>query len=690
MKRKIIGIAAAYMSGLFFASLFSGGSGFLIGFLAAAAALVTVHIAGLSYRDMILCAAAFAVAVSAGTAYRIIAEERVAAYDGVTGSFCGEVEDVAFYERGMAGYTLNGKINDTQKAKIFVYADAWDVNYGDIITIDECQFTVPENDYLFDEKNYYRSKGIFLIVENAQLSDVEQTDSYRLRRMIYSYRRSIISDFVREMGRSSGGLMSAMVFGEKSRLDEDIRTCMYRCGTGHIMAVSGLHVSIAAILLMKLLGLLRLKKGISFILMNIFLAVMIIMVKSPVSVIRAAIMLDIVYSAPLFRRQYDTLNSLALAVFVICISDPYVIYDTGFYLSAAGTFGIGVFAPYMTKDMPVKRVSERFIKSIAEMFFTMLAVMPVSIFFFTEVSLISPVTNVFLLPLCTVSMICGMLYTAAGGTFSVLLSLEKSLTDLVIYLFDKIGRLDISYLSCGSRRMFVIALACGVFVMLIYGIFRNRKLVMFALTGAFAVFSLSLAVNRFAEQSRFKIAVLGRGTRAVVVISYGGNADIFDLSGYSKAPEYVYKYLSENGISKPEALVFAKDNEAQYKSYMSELELYDIENIITAGEAAYAEDTSVISDGSVKVVNNNYSVNLDDGQLTIEYGESKVAVVSGADVSINADLTVHYGNIKKSDEPLCDGNNIYLDKLDDVYYTYDECNNFEIIIDDGEYSVKFI
>ncbi len=518
MKRKIIGIAAAYMSGLFFASLFSGGSGFLVGFLAAATALVTVYIAGLSYRDMILCAVAFVVAVSAGTAYRLIAEERLTAYNGVTGSFCGEVEDVAFYDRGMAGYTLNGKINDTQKAKIFVYADAWDVNYGDIITIDECQFTVPENNYLFDEKNYYRSKGIFLIVENTQLSDVEQTDSYRLRRMLFSYRRSIISDFVREMGRSSGGLMSAMVFGEKSRLDDDIKTFMYRCGIGHIMAVSGLHVSIAAILLMKLLGLVRLKRGISFILMNIFLAVMIIMVKSPVSVIRAAIMLDLVYSAPLFRRQYDTLNSLALAVLVICISDPYVIYDTGFYLSAAGTFGIGVFAPYMTKEMPVKKASERFIKSAAEMFFTMFAVMPVSIFFFTEVSLISPVTNVFLLPLCTLSMICGMLYTITGGTFSALLSLSEHLTDFVIYVSDILGRLDISYLSCGSGKMFIIAFACGVFVMLIYGIFRERKLVMFALTGGVAIFSLSLAVNRSAEQSRFYLAFVGKGKRAVFVV----------------------------------------------------------------------------------------------------------------------------------------------------------------------------
>lgn len=498
----MIGAAAAYMSGLFFASFCTEGSDLLLlaGLLPAlfiAAKPLKIHTS-----DIIMLAVFFFDAGAVGVKYNNCVYGKITSYSGTEGSFIGEVDDVGYYDNDKALYTLDGSINGVQNAKIVFFGDSCDVSVGDVVTLESCTFSIPDSDFLFDSEGYYKSRGIFLTAENISGFSVEHTDSHRLRRLISSYREKVIWEFRVKMGNTDGSFLASIVFGEKSGLDTDEKSIMYRCGIGHIMAVSGLHVSIAAALLMLLLKKLRIGKLASFAALNVFLGLMIIMVKFPVSAVRAAIMLDFMYSARLFRRQNDTFNFLSGAVLIICLMNPYAVQDSGFLLSAAGTFGVGVFAPFMTSGMKTENIFQRLVKSMAAMLCVTLMVMPLSILYFDETSAISPITNIVLVPLTVAAMIIGFIYVITGGIVS-LLSVAEILTDAVLAAADKLGRIQFTHFSCGNKKLFFISLICAAFVIFAAAVIKNKRYISLAVAGALTVFVFSSAVMGKIEQNKY-------------------------------------------------------------------------------------------------------------------------------------------------------------------------------------------
>ncbi len=677
MKRKMIGAAAAYMSGLFFASFFTFGSGLLFAVITVALLLLMSRKSGIKKSDIIMLVSFFVTALCVSTVYTTVKYDKAIAYHGTEGNFSGKIESVTYYDEEKASYILEGRINGEFRLKTVYFGEAYDVSLGDTISIENCTFTIPDSDYLFDSVGYYLSDRIFLNIEKAEGITFVSENNRKLQNFLLEYKEKTKSDFIIKTGEQNGGLFAGMVFGDKENITDSAKTSMYRTGIGHIMSVSGLHVSIVAAVLMTILKKLRINRYVSFVLMNLFIAAMVVMAESPVSAVRAAIMLNFIYAAGIFRRQNDTLNSLSCAVLIICIFNPYVIYSSGFILSVSGTFGIGVFAPYMTKNMKSDNLLESFIKSVVQMLCVSLCVMPVSIIYFDEVSLISPITNVLLIPLCTVVMLIGILYTATGGLIS-LLSVGGVFSDLVFWITNKLSRLEIAYFSCGSDKLFYISVICALFVMIAYFIFRSRKFTAIAIACAVTVFVFTSTIVSSLSREKFRIAVLGRGSDAVAVINYQGRAEAIDLSGHYKSAEYLRKYLTSSGINELSFLALTEDVQAQYSAYCETLGLVKTDNILVCGTYMPEESAFPFSQEGFKAKNNEYAISYSDGVLTVEYAECEVVIVPAKECeSASADLTVAYGNITKNTEIIDDENMIYLDECE---YSDSGINNFEIEI----------
>lgn len=686
MKRKMIGAAAAYMSGLFFASFFTGGSDLLlIAGLLPIFFIITSAIK-LPRCDSILIAVSFCTAYCVSTCYSQTVYENIVAYNGKTGNFTGTIENVEFYDENKASYILDGKINAETTAKITFYGDAHDVEVGDRLSLKQCTFEIPQNDFLFDAESYYKSDNIFLSAENPESMSFEHIYSHKLKRVINSYRERIISDFTIKLGETKGGFLSGIVFGATDNIDNVDKTLLYRCGIGHIMAVSGLHVSIIMALLMLILQKLRVNKYVSFITMNLFLLLMIILVRSPISAIRAVIMLDIMYSARLFLRQNNSFNSLAIAVLLICISNPYVIFDSGFLLSVSGTFGIAVFGPYMTKDMKDDTVFQRFIKNTALMLCVMLSIMPFSILYFEETSIISPITNLLIIPFCVCAMVIGVIYVISGGLISFL-SIAGLMIDIVMAVTDYIGRIDFLHFSSGNITMFMISVVCSAVVIIMYGFFRSRRLTALLLVGAVTVYFFSSATNTAIQKNKIKVVVLGRGSNAAVIITHKKGTDIVDLSGHHRSPDYVRKYLALNGIAEVNSLVLTTDVNSQYASYTKSLSLVDVHTILIAGNYDFPEygisETIITEDRIITVHNDLYDINFDNDLLTISVGDLNLSFIpTNSDIDKNDDLIIRYGNITKKSKIFDDNRNIYLDTIGESDFNNSGYNNFEIEISD--------
>lgn len=633
----MIGAAAAYVSGLFFASFFFDN----IGIIAALCTAVLIAIYGrlkcFKAVDYLILAVFFVGAVTVNRSYTHFVYDEIRAYSGKEGSFCGEITDYTVYDGDFASYTLKGQINNSQNARISVFTTALNADYGDIITIDKCTFSVFENDYLYDSLTWNKSRHIYLEAEKISSISVKKQNNAHIKRSLASFREEMTARLRIEMDGETGGFLSGMIFGGSEQIDSEISSDLYRLGIGHILSVSGLHVSAVGAVIMSILKRLRINRCIRFAAVNIFLILLVGLAEYPVSAIRAVFMLDMLYSAKLFGEQNDSLNSLCLAALAICICDCYAVYSSSFILSFSGTFGIAVFAPYMTKNIDKSTFWGDIKAEITSAVCVSLAVMPVSMYYFEETSLISPLSNILLLPLCTASLICGFAFVLTRGIFSFLLLPAELFLSAVISISDALSAVPFFTVPRINEFIPLIFIA-GAGITALTCLFSSRKKAVTAVLTAVVLISASMTIVMTETiKNRPVIAILGDKTSAVVVISYGNERIIADLEGSSNE-KYVEKYLANNGRRENEYLLLTSDIAAKTASYSLNLKHISSENVYAITE-------------EIDFTNDKFSVRYFNGTLEVTVGNHTYAFCTAkTDDDISADLTFVYGYIPKSAE----------------------------------------
>ena len=188
-----------------------------------------------------------------------------------------------------------------------------------------------------------------------------------------------------------------------------------------------------------------------------------------------------------------------------------------------------------------------------------------------------------------------------------------------------------------------------------------------------------------------KTAILGKNENAVVCITYGGNADVIDLSGNSKSPMYLEKYLSQCGIRKINSLYLTKNQSSQLSAYAINV-TYDIDKIFLGEELTFSENWGTIKADRVYYDNQSfeydcgkYSIIYKEGCLELKNNDINIAVAEcGHAVDEDMDIAIYCG--KFSEKDIFDVNGIYLDK------THKECingiNNFILTQKSGKFVIR--
>lgn len=630
MKRKMIGAAAAYLAGLFFASFFTG----IISAVILLVLAILILAGGIRGKDLVMLLVFFIAAFTVSKVYRNSEYDRIISYSGETGDFSGSIVGIERYSGDLAMYILEGELNDIPDVKLAYLGSGLNAEYGDILSLKECKFSEHKNDYVFRNRDIFMSEGIFLSADYPQSVSVERTHSEKLKNALMEYREDMMSRFRSSMDGKNGNFLGAMVFGEKRGFDPDMRTYLYRSGIGHVMAVSGLHVSVIAVMLMTIFSKLRLGRLFPFILMNLLLILFITMAEWPVSAARALIMADFVYSAKLFRRQSDTFNSLAGAVLVICIANPFAVYSSGFLMSVTAAFGVGIFGPYMTKNFSGNKVIKNFLIMVC----TSLCIFPLTVKYFGETSLLSPITNLILLPLCSAALIVGAVFVMTGGILPILRAADLLLKP-VIAVSEFISEKKLAYFCCCTEDSADIILALAAAVVAVHIVYNRRSVTAFAAAALFCGAMIFTSISAEISRNSLKIAVLGKGRNTAAVISYKGVTRIFDLSGYYNSPVYIRKFLTENGISRVDSVFLAGNEPSQYAAYKSELDSFEIaewytgDDIFASGSRIVNVDEEITFAGEgteIVCCGNDITVDFCGTEITIEpSGNRGTFIVSG-------------------------------------------------------------
>ena len=647
----MIGAAAAYLAGSFFASFFETGKAPALIIAAAAVMAAACLRMKLTRKDIAFLSVCFASAFSIFMMYTAFHYDGAMYYSQTDGSFTGTVSEIREYENG-ASYVLKGKIDGETSAEIMVYFYDLDAEYGDIINIGSCRFSAPKDSYLYKSNMSLRSQGIFLQADKTEDISVVHTHSHRLKNFLMRHRSRMTEQFRETLGDDAGSYLAGMIFGEKQGLDDDIQISLYRCGIGHILAVSGLHVSVAALFIMGLMKLLGINRYVIFALTELFLAVLVSMANSPVSARRAAVMMTFLCISGLLRRRNDTFNSLSAAVLLICVLEPYAIYSGGFLLSAAGTFGIGVFAPYMTNKLPGTAICGRLLRSFAAALCVSIIVTPLSIKYFGETSLISPFVNTALVPLCTLAMVIGMIHVFTGGMISVI-PISGGLIRFVISDTDKLSRLDIAHFSVRDEKLLNFVFICAAAVIAVQILFSSRAFTAIAAAAACAAVFTGSLISSTDLRSRFTVAVLGDGANATVIVSLGGRSDVIDLCGRDSASQYVEKYLSEAGICDIGSFALTRGDTQQEESFSSITDNFAPQKYISGSDFSFSTD--------------EYYMSYEERTLTVNYHGYTFVFAPAGEIT-RGDMTVCYGGKNNGR------------RYGDIIFLGEDLNNFEMTL----------
>lgn len=263
------------------------------------------------------------------------------------------------------------------------------------------------NPGMFDSRAFYRRKGIAAMVFAKQMEEISegmQTGSLpqaKVKQMLCRFRTAWKKKLFRGMDEKHAATVSAILLGEKSGMDTDLKEEFQLGGIGHILAISSLHMSLLGIGLYQFLR----KRGLSFLCAGIlgssFLGLYVLMVGIGVSTTRALVMYLVKMGAEITGRTYDGWTALFLSAAVVTGVQPLYFTDSGFWLSFGAIAGILLWQE-VWKNLVVKLEKKRSQKRGTTKF-TGVAVqiflLPVQLFYQYEVSGYSILLNAVVIPL---------------------------------------------------------------------------------------------------------------------------------------------------------------------------------------------------------------------------------------------------------------------------------------------------
>ena len=224
------------------------------------------------------------------------------------------------------------------------------------------------SDATFDYARWLKLHGYsaetFIFYNQWQKAKVNLRQMSFLQRTLLvaaGYRERLMKVLETNLDSTHLAIVSAMTLGDKQLISKDIKEDYSITGASHVLALSGLHLTILYGLLSFLMSwceriLPRMfRRGMSELFILLILWTYVVLVGMSSSVVRSAVMLTIYSFVTLLNRDRLSVNTLALTAIIMLISNPYNLYDIGFQLSFISVWAILLFYPLIYELIPLKQ-----------------------------------------------------------------------------------------------------------------------------------------------------------------------------------------------------------------------------------------------------------------------------------------------------------------------------------------------
>ncbi len=288
----------------------------------------------------------------------------------------------------------------------------------------------------FDSARYYRSKGYDYVLYDGEIL-AQGTNYDIILQGLYSFRKYAKVQLYGYLTPEDAGIMSAMLLGDKGGIDAEVKQLYRTIGIYHILAISGLHISMLGGCIYKLLKKLNLKPVWAVTISLSLIIVYGIMIGMPASAFRAIVMFGFGLVAPLLERSHDKLTSMAVAAACLVLSEPLLFFDAGVQLSFLAVLGIVVLYPTF---LGIQRHHMKFADGVWVSFAVTYMTLPVIMHTYYEVPLYSLMVNVCVLPFVPVLIGLGIGIIILGGFLSLPSAVSACIIHIILFFYEKLLR----------------------------------------------------------------------------------------------------------------------------------------------------------------------------------------------------------------------------------------------------------
>lgn len=219
-------------------------------------------------------------------------------------------------------------------------------HYGDVIKVTG-ELETPSTFEDFDYKSYLEHQGIYSISYYPRIEVIAEGKGFTPLQWLYSFRESLSNSLARALPEPQGSLAQGILLGMTSNIPYSVRQAFSRTGTAHILAISGLHMSIIIGILLSFLVLIFGRQRSIYIwltLIAIWIYALLTGMHPPV--IRATTMGSLFLIAEYLGRQRSAITALAFAAAVMVGIQPQILWSASFQLSFMAMLGLILFYPY--------------------------------------------------------------------------------------------------------------------------------------------------------------------------------------------------------------------------------------------------------------------------------------------------------------------------------------------------------
>ena len=483
--------------------------------------------------------------------------------------------------------------------------NTFDYELGDKIKLFG-KLKLPSNNSIFNGFNYReylkyeRINYIFDIDEIIKISNNKS--------IMYKLKNSIINIINKSPNKD---YLHTFLLGNNKYIDKEVMESYRINGISHLFSISGMHISLLSMIILKLLKNYKFKKEVVI----LFLLIYMTLTDFLPSILRSGIFFILIYLNKKFNLNISMFKLMIILLFICVLIDPYIVYKIGFQYSYTISFYLITFNQLINKSK--NKLYKLFIVS----FISFIVSVPITINNFSQINVLSIFLNIFFVPIVSSIIFPLSLITFLFPFFNNLFTILINIFELLSITFSKID--NFIFIMSKISTLFIIIYYIIISITL-YFLSKNKYKYIVSLMFIFVIhynitiFNKGLEITYIDVGQGDSIFIKFPNDKSNILIDTGGKVTYGNLKNNYSVGKNIVDYLKSMGIRKLDYLIITHGDFDHMGDSLYLIDKFKVENVIfNCGEFNVLEKEliKVLDEKKIKYYSCIKELNIDNNKL---------------------------------------------------------------------------